>query len=180
MPTRQKRLLVTILLICVALWVGYWFGLSREPYFFLTKRFWNEAARIEKKWASYFYSPEKIENTSIVEFKLIRRTDNSTFAIKEDELDALYRSLCYSRGFGPNAKNAIRVFPNYSCTFSDGERLEYVTNFELFEDRTFMYLFYPQDATVFVQLEGVLSDNTLKELRGWLLEGRKPPVFMEN
>ena len=165
----KKRTIVILLLICIALWAGYWFGLSRGPYFFLTKRFWDKVERIEKKWASYFYSPEMIKNSSIVEFKFIKKEDGSDFAIKEGELDALYRSLCNAPGFGPNTKKAIRVFTDYACTFSDGEHLEYVINFELLEGQTFIHLFYPEDASIFVQLEGVLSDNTLKELREWLV-----------
>lgn len=136
---------------------------------------------IERKWTSYF-NPRELNNISIVEFKMTKKKNNSVFLFDSDELDSLYNALCKKhtnrRDF--NVKS-LRCYTDYFCRFSDGERLKCQASFNVFQDRTYLSLFYPQDAIVFIQPEGELSEKTLEKLRSWLLEGEKtPPVFKEN
>lgn len=164
---RRIEKLVTIFITVMAIvFIAPWLGV---------KIYRNYAIGIERKWEKYFYSPEVANNTSIVELKFKKKNGKSVFELDNSALERLYKKpFAWQKILGSELdfQDSIISYQDYSCIFSDGEQLDSVAIFYLFQDRIYLALFYPgypDDPCVHILLNGILTDKVLNEIREWII-----------
>jgi len=133
-------------------------------------------------FSARFHFPERFDNISITRFELQldprnNKKKNRYIVKDEDDLKALYNRMCHPQTPFLNANIPGRiVYLKYDCTFSDNATSHYHASLKFSKDGTYLRTFFQEDdsfmgdPSIYIQLEGVLREKTLRELRDEFLD----------